>query len=117
MAEEVVAEKRVVPTEEVVVRKHAVAEERSVEEDLRRERLDRESSMLADRGTVRADERVDADRDLIPDAAERGGARAARGTKSAARRVADAADDVKDRIDGDPATRPGPDPTDRESRF
>lgn len=28
-------------------------------------------------------------------------------------RVTDAADDVKDRIDGNPASRPGPDPTDR----
>ncbi|HEX8696329.1 MAG TPA: YsnF/AvaK domain-containing protein [Longimicrobium sp.] len=36
-AEEVVAEKRVVPKEELVVRKHAVQEERVVEADLRRE--------------------------------------------------------------------------------
>jgi hypothetical protein len=28
-------------------------------------------------------------------------------------RVIDAADNVKDRIDGNPASRPGPDPTDR----
>ena len=31
-------------------------------------------------------------------------------------RVADAADDLKDRVDGNPASRPGPDATDRDSR-
>lgn len=39
MAEEAVVDKRVVPTEEVVLNKRAVTEERVVEEDLRRERL------------------------------------------------------------------------------
>ena len=38
--EEVIAEKRVVPKEELVVRKHQVEEERVVEADLRRERAD-----------------------------------------------------------------------------
>ena len=35
-------------------------------------------------------------------------------TSGLADRVADAADNVKDRIDGNPASRPGPDPTDRQ---
>jgi uncharacterized protein (TIGR02271 family) len=39
MAEEAVVEKRVVPTEEVVVRKQAVSEDRTVEADVRKERL------------------------------------------------------------------------------
>jgi sporulation protein YlmC with PRC-barrel domain len=39
-----------------------------------------------------------------------------RGTMGrAADRVADAVDNVKDRIDGNPASRPGPDPTDRRA--
>ena len=39
-AEEAVVEKRVVPKEELVVRKHEVVEERTVEADLRRERAE-----------------------------------------------------------------------------
>jgi uncharacterized protein (TIGR02271 family) len=39
-AEEVVVEKRVVPTEEIVVRKRSVAENETVETDLRHERAD-----------------------------------------------------------------------------
>lgn len=35
---------------------------------------------------------------------------------NAAARVADAADDLKDRVDGNPASRPGPDATDRTQR-
>jgi len=56
--EEVVVEKRVVPTEELVVRKHQVVEETPVEADLRRERLEvRDDSGLA-RGD-RMDDRLD----------------------------------------------------------
>ena len=36
---------------------------------------------------------------------------------AAGARVADAADDLKDRVDGNPASRPGPDSTDRSERF
>jgi hypothetical protein len=32
------------------------------------------------------------------------------------RKIANAADDLKDRVDGNPASRPGPDPTDRPER-
>ena len=39
-AEEAVVQKRVVPTEEVVVKKHQVVENQTVEADLRRERVD-----------------------------------------------------------------------------
>ena len=85
MAEEVVTQKRVVPKEEVVVRKHAVTGTEVVEEDVRRERAD------------------------VDEASLRGRARNAGG------HIANAADDLKDRVDGNPASRPGPDATD--SRF
>jgi len=57
--EEVVVEKRVVPTEELVVKKHQVIEETPVEADLRRERLEvRDDSGLA-RGDRLVDDRLD----------------------------------------------------------
>jgi hypothetical protein len=49
----------------------------------------------------------------------RGGTREATGASDRARtsgiadRITDAADNLKDRVDGNPASRPGPDPTDR----
>jgi uncharacterized protein (TIGR02271 family) len=95
MAEEVVAEKRAVAKEEVLLRKHAVTEERVVEDDVRRERLDVDDSVVEDRGADRA----------------------ARGARRTEKGVADAVDDLKDRVDGNPASRPGPDPTDRPGRF
>jgi hypothetical protein len=39
--------------------------------------------------------------------------RAGDAMRNAGRKVANAVDDVKDRVDGNPASRPGPDPTDR----
>ena len=54
------------------------------------------------------------------DATKRGAENAWDATKRGAERlgdkVADGTDDLKDRVDGDPATRPGPDATDRPSR-
>jgi uncharacterized protein (TIGR02271 family) len=90
MEEEVVAQKRVVPKEEVVIRKRAVSDTEVVEEDLRRERVDVDDSGVRTQGSTTR---------------ERG--------KGAGQRLADMADDVKDRIDGNPASKPGPDPTDR----
>jgi outer membrane lipoprotein SlyB len=40
----------------------------------------------------------------------------ARGARTAGDRAADAADDLKDRVDGDPSSRPGRDATDRPGR-
>jgi hypothetical protein len=37
--------------------------------------------------------------------------------RAAGNRVANAADDVKDRVDGNPASKPGPDATDNSRRF
>ena len=62
-AEEAVVEKRVVPTEEIVVRKRSVAENETVEADLRHERADthREGEALrAD--TLESDSLLDRDR-------------------------------------------------------
>ena len=87
-AEEAVVEKRPVVREEIVIRKRAVVENQAVDADLRRER-------------------VEIDRDVSGTAGAGGTAR------TVADRVVDAADDVKDRVDGNPASRPGPDPTDR----
>ena len=103
MREEAVVEKHVVPTEEVVLRKQAVTEERDVEADLRRERLDTEG---LEQGGVRG---------TASSGRVAGASGAAdRATHSGvADRVTDKLDDVKDRVDGNPASRPGPDATDR----
>ncbi|HEX8904042.1 MAG TPA: YsnF/AvaK domain-containing protein [Longimicrobiaceae bacterium] len=69
--EEVVAEKRAVGAEELVVRKHQVQEEQPVEADLRRERAEVHESgevrhvdgLRADEG-LRSDERLDVDNPL-----------------------------------------------------
>ena len=104
MREEAVAEKRVVPREEIIVRKQAHTEQQNVEADLRRERLD----------TTQFDEqaRLRGTADTLR-AGGTGGA-ADRATNSGPLdRAADKLDDMKDRIDGNPASRPGPDATDR----
>ena len=44
------------------------------------------------------------------------GSSAAGVAHDAERKIANAADDLKDRVDGNPASRPGPDPTDRPER-
>ncbi|MHB1225532.1 MAG: DUF2382 domain-containing protein [Gemmatimonadaceae bacterium] len=59
MEEEVVVEKRVVPKEELVIKKHAVSDEKTVEADVRKERVDvdrnvdRNVDRIADRGVDR----------------------------------------------------------------
>ena len=96
--EEAVVEKRAVPVEEVVVKKRVVTEQQPVEADLRRERVDERSLVaVADRGAS--------------DAENVGGA-----TRRGAKTVADTVDDLKDRVDANPASKPGPDPTDRPER-
>ena len=100
MREEVVASKRVVPKEEVVVRTRSVEGQEIVEEDLRRERIDVDDSTqrVRDGGVARsAGTGRDADRGL-------------------GERLADKADDLKDRVDGNPRSKPGPDATDSGRR-
>ena len=98
MAEEVVVEKRVVPTEEVIVSKRAVQEEKTVEADLRRERVDYDENDISRRAGGR-------------DVSSSGAADRATDSGSLDR-LADKADNVKDRIDGNPRSKPGPDATD-----
>ena len=43
--------------------------------------------------------------------------RAASGAKNLGNKAANAVDDLKDRVDGNPASRPGPDSTDSSRRF
>jgi hypothetical protein len=43
--------------------------------------------------------------------------RAAQGAQNLGHKAANAADDLKDRVDGNPASRPGPDATDSPRRF
>ena len=100
MAEEAVADKRVVGEEEVILRKQGVQENRTVEADLRRERVD-----VVDGTNVRA-----GTRDNLT-----GGTTG--GTSGGVTdRLADGVDDLKDRVDGNPASRPGRDATDRPAR-
>jgi uncharacterized protein (TIGR02271 family) len=110
MAEEPVVEKRVVAKEEVIVNKRAVQDEKTVEADLRRERVDYDESQLnAAAGTRGARETArDASRDVTRDAKS--------GAKNLGDRIADKVDDVKDRFDANPASKPGRDATDRPGR-
>jgi uncharacterized protein (TIGR02271 family) len=101
MEEEVIVEKRVVPTEEVVVRKEAVTEDRTVEADLRRERVDYDENELS----------RSADRAAGSGTTGSTGTTGGKGRGLGAR-IADAVDNVKDRVDGNPSSRPGPDATD-----
>ena len=93
MAEEAVVEKRVVGEEEVVLHKRQVEEQRTVEADLRRERVD-----------------------VVDGTNVRGAAGTTGAAGHTADKLADKVDDVKDRFDGNPASRPGRDATDRPSR-
>lgn len=102
MREEVVTSKRTVPKEEVVVRTRAVADEQVVEEDLRRERIDVDDATRTARGTTGRDT------DLTTGRTGR--------DRGIADRLADTADDLKDRVDGNPRSRPGPDATDSPRR-
>ncbi len=108
-AEEVVVDKRAVATEEVVLKKQAVTENKTVEADLRRERVD--ESGLRTSGTTGGTTGNTLGRNS--ESGMSSGA-ADRATNSGPLdRLADKADDFKDRVDGNPNSRPGPDSTDR----
>ena len=92
MREEAVVSKQAVAREEIIVRKQARTENKVVEADLKRERLEIEGDRDVSRGAT----------------GSTGGA-----SRSLADRAVDAVDDVKDRVDGNPSSRPGPDATDR----
>jgi uncharacterized protein (TIGR02271 family) len=103
MREEPVVEKRVVAAEEVVVRTNTVTEQREVEADLRYERLETDRDQVGLSGGAGL-----AGRD-----ASLSGAQDRATDSGLLDRTADKLDDVKDRVDGNPASRPGPDATDR----
>lgn len=99
MREEAVAGKRVVGVEEVVLHKQQVTENQTIEADVQRERLATDG--LEQSGSVRG-------------AGLQGSGAADRATDSGlGDRLADKVDDLKDRVDGNPSSRPGPDATDR----
>jgi uncharacterized protein (TIGR02271 family) len=101
MEEQAVVEKRTVATEEVILNKRTVTEQETVEADLRRERLD-----VDDSTTTRHAGSSGTSSHSTSGAADRA-------TNSGlGDRLADKADNLKDRVDGNPASRPGPDATD-----
>ena len=55
--------------------------------------------------------------DAVRGYAREGYTRGTNALRSAGNRVADQADDLKDRVDGNPASKPGPDATDNARRF
>lgn len=102
MAEEAVVEKRVVGKEEVVLHKEMKTENKTVEADLRKERLD-------------VDRDVDTMRGSSASTSGKSGVAGSTG-KGLGDRIADKADDMKDRVDGNPTSKPGRDSTDRPGR-
>ncbi|HUQ80112.1 MAG TPA: YsnF/AvaK domain-containing protein, partial [Gemmatimonadaceae bacterium] len=94
MAEEAVVEKRVVGMEEVTLRKQQITETETVEEDLRKERLD----------VDRTQDHLSATRDSMT-GTEESGRDAGHGSKSLGDRIKDGIDDVKDRMGGDRSSR------------
>ena len=93
MREEAVVSKRAVAREEIIIRKQQRTENQTVEADVRRERVDIDDESLT---------------------RPMGGATGRTG--AAGDRLADKVDDLKDRVDGNPASRPGRDVTDRPAR-
>ena len=55
--------------------------------------------------------------DKVGDKAENAWDRTKAGAQNVGNKLADKADDVKDRVDGNPASKPGPDATDADRRF
>jgi hypothetical protein len=121
MREEAVVEKRIVPTEEVVLRTNSVTEQQEVEADLSYERLDT-TGLDAQRGLT--DRTTGTTRTglagaglggagLADQEAGMSGAQDRATNTGPLDRAADKLDDLKDRVDGNPASRPGPDATDR----
>jgi uncharacterized protein (TIGR02271 family) len=113
--EEAVVEKRVVPVEEVVVRTNTVTENQTVEDTVRRERLVTEG-LDQQRGGVGGQANLSGSQAGMSGSGLSGGMSGAADRAhdgGLLDRAADKLDDLKDRVDGNPASRPGPDATDR----
>ena len=112
MEEQTVVTKVMVPREEIIVRKNKVTENQTVQADVRRERLVVDDADARRAGLVSGDAAGTADRYASSETGTSGAAD--RATNSGLLdRAADKLEDLKDRVDGNPASRPGPDPTDR----
>jgi uncharacterized protein (TIGR02271 family) len=112
MEEQAVVQKVLVPREEIIVRKHAVVENQTVEADLRSERLDT-TGLDQQRGMTGGVAASGLAGSGTAGSGAAGSGAADRATDSGLLdRTADRLDDLKDRVDGNPASRPGPDATD-----
>ena len=98
--EEAVVQKRAVAKEQVIIRKQPVTQTKTVEADLRKEHLQVDESVRGAAGGTAAGASGVADR-------------AKNAASNLGHKAANAADNLKDRIDGNPASKPGPDATDR----
>jgi len=109
MEEQVVMQKVLVPREEIIVRKNAVVENQTVQADVRRERLEVDDA--AARGLVSGG--TAAGTSAGTSGAGMSGAADRASSGGLVDRAADKLDNLKDRVDGNPASRSGPDATDR----
>jgi stress response protein YsnF len=58
MAEEVVAEKRLVPKEQIIIRKRAVTQQQAVEADIRKERVEVDDSTRKGARSTRSEDQT-----------------------------------------------------------
>ena len=118
MEEQVVMQKVLVPREEIIVRKNAVVENQTVQADVRRERLEVDDASARAAGLAGGTAGATAGSQAGMgqagmSGAGMGGAQDRATDSGLLDRAADKLDDLKDRVDGNPASRPGPDATDR----
>jgi len=111
--EEAVVEKRVVPVEEVVVRTNTVTENQTVEDTVRKERLVTEGLDQQRGGMTGSQTGMSGGMSGGMSQAGMSGAQDRATDSGLLDRAADKLDNLKDRVDGNPASKPGPDATDR----
>ena len=127
MEEQLVVQKRMVPREEIIVRKNRVVENQTIEDTVRRERVDIDDAQARAAGLVSGGAtaagnvggvnaggmNTGMNAGLAGRDAGMSGAQDRATNSGLLDRAADKLDDLKDRVDGNPASRPGPDATDR----
>ena len=111
MEEQTVVSKVMVPREEIIVRKQQVTENQTISADLRRERLDTSSVEQQQRAMGAGTTGVSHHAGMSH--AGMSGAQDRATDSGLLDRAADKLDNLKDRVDGNPASKPGPDATDR----
>jgi uncharacterized protein (TIGR02271 family) len=102
--EEVVVGKRAVAREEVIIRKQPVTQTKTVEADLRKEKLEVENTATGTTRTTTGGSFAAGSSSGAADRAQSGGI---------VDRIKDKVDNLKDRVDGDPSSKSGPDASDR----